>query len=77
MHKAPVAAPAKEPPRALPPYVSEGDGCHSCPSWGRIGQAIGRCTCPNEKLLAIGSDARNGWMTSFAYICPAHPKFEA
>lgn len=61
----------------LPPYVTDGDGCHSCPCWGRTQQAIGHCWCPNDKLLALGSEARKGWLTSFAYICPAHPKWSA
>lgn len=67
-------APAPE-AKPLPPYVTDGEGCHSCHHWGRIGQAVGRCVCPNEKLLALGSESRNGWLTSFAYICPAHPRW--
>ncbi len=45
--------------------ANDGPGCWSCPHWQRANAATGHCDA--------GGD-RQGWLTSYAYICPAHPE---
>lgn len=51
-----------------PALVADGHGCHDCPSWKRGGGNGSACgICHNQVSKC------HGWLTSYAYICPAHP----
>jgi hypothetical protein len=66
--------------RAPTPLVTRVPGCHDCPHWQRVGSALGECLAtggPSLEFSAEAGEDRTGWLTSYAYCCRKHPRFNA